>query len=451
MAGKLKTTTKIIYGSGDSGFSFTSTILGAYFAIFLTDVVGLSPGIAAAAVFIGRSWDYVNDPLIGYLSDKTRSKYGRRRPYLLYGALPFAITFAMLWWTPPFAAQFLLAAYYAAAYFLFDTAATFVYMPYFALTPELASGYDERTTLTSYRMFFSIFAGLLAFVIPLAIIGSFRPENAGRVFAMGILFAVASAAPLLLVFLKTEERSEFQTQEKPALKESLKAVFKNRPFLFGLGIYLFTWVAMDIMQVTLLYYLKYNLLREFQSDLILATIFVSAIASLPLWTKLSKRYGKRIAYIGGVAFWGIVQCIIVTFQPQTPLAVILAICVLAGVGVGAAHVLPWSIIPDAIEWDEWKTGKRREGMYYSMVTLVKKIASSLAIPLALLLLETTGYIPNAETQSRGALLVIRLLTGPVPAILLIAGILCAVMYPLSRKQFLEISAVLEERRKGPRQ
>ena len=254
-----------------------------------------------------------------------------------------------------------------------------------------------------------------------------------------------------LVFLKTEERSEFQTQEKPALKESLKAVFKNRPFLFGLGIYLFTWVAMDIMQVTLLYYLKYNLLREFQSDLILATIFVSAIASLPLWTKLSKRYGKRIAYIGGVAFWGIVQCIIVTFQPQTPLAVILAICVLAGVGVGAAHVLPWSIIPDAIEWDEWKTGKRREGMYYSMVTLVKKIASSLAIPLALLLLETTGYIPNAETQSRGALLVIRLLTGPVPAILLIAGILCAVMYPLSRKQFLEISAVLEERRKGPRQ
>ena len=92
--------TKVLYGAGDLGFSLTSTILGVLFAIYLTDVVGLSPGLAAAAVFVGRSWDYVNDPLIGHLSDRTRSRWGRRRPFLLFGFLPYALTFAALWWRP---------------------------------------------------------------------------------------------------------------------------------------------------------------------------------------------------------------------------------------------------------------------------------------------------------------------------------------------------------------
>lgn len=443
---KLTAGRKLAYGSGDTGFSLTSTILGAYFAIFLTDVVGLAPGIAAAAVFIGRSWDYVNDPLIGYISDKTRSKYGRRRPFLLFGALPFGAAFALLWWKPPFASQIALAVYYAIAYLLYDTAATFAYMPYFALTPELTSDYDERTSLTSYRMFFSIAAGLLAFTVPLQIIGTFRPENSGRVFGMGLLFAALSAAPLLVVFFTTKERTEFMEQEKPAFKESLKSVFKNKPFLFGLGLYLCTWVAMDIMQVTLLYFLKYNLLREAQSDIILGTIFITAVISLPAWTFLSKRFGKRNAFIGGVVFWGIVQLVIVSLSPSTPFPILMTLCAFAGVGVGAAHVLPWAILPDAIEWDEYKTGKRHEGMFYSMVTLVKKITSSVAIPLALLLLGATDYVPNAAEQSRGALAVIRVLAGPIPAVLLIGGVVFAALYPLSRSQFKEIAKELELRR-----
>src|SRR5512138_2602068 len=163
MQNRLRWHTKLLYGSGDTGFSLTSTIIAAYFAIFLTDVVGIAPATVAIAIFIGRSWDYFNDPLIGYLSDRTRSRWGRRRPFLLFGALPFALFFAMMWYRPAIQGEVGLAIYYAAAYVLFESAATFVYMPYFALTPELTSNYDERTSLTSYRMFFSILGSLVAF------------------------------------------------------------------------------------------------------------------------------------------------------------------------------------------------------------------------------------------------------------------------------------------------
>ena len=138
------------------------------------------PGVAAIAIFIGRSWDYINDPLIGHISDRTRTRWGRRRPFLLFGALPFALAFILLWFRPPSRARSLLAIYYAVAYVLFDSAATFVYMPYFALTPELTSDYDERTGLTTYRMFFSILGSLIAFTVPLMIIGSFQPAERRR-------------------------------------------------------------------------------------------------------------------------------------------------------------------------------------------------------------------------------------------------------------------------------
>src|SRR5512139_3520909 len=200
---KLSRHTKWMYGSGDFGFALTNTILSVYFALFLTEVVGVMPAVAAAAIFIGSTWDYINDPIVGYLTDRTRTRWGRRRPYLLFSALPFALTFAMLWWIPPFENVAALTAYYALAFALFDTAASFAYMPFYALTPELTDDYDERTALTTTRMFFSIFASLVAFTIPLLIVGTFRPENAGRVLAMGAGFGVVAALPLWLVFART--------------------------------------------------------------------------------------------------------------------------------------------------------------------------------------------------------------------------------------------------------
>ncbi len=446
MSDRLSRRTKLVYGFGDTGFSLTSTILGAYFAIFLTDVVGIAPRIAAAAIFVGRSWDYINDPLIGHISDRTRTRWGRRRPFLLFGPLPFALAFALLWFRPPWGSELALAVYYAIAYVVFDAAATFVYMPYFALTPELTQDYDERTALTSYRMFFSIFGSLVAFTIPLMIVGSFTPENAPRVLTMGLIFGIVSALPLLLTFFGTRERPEFVAQAQPSLRQSLRAARQNRPFVFGLIIFLLTWVSVSVLESTLLYFVKYVVQREPQSDLIMAVIFITAIFALPFWEWASRHWSKRWAYIGGIAFWAVVQIVMITLTPATALPLLLFLCVLAGIGVGAAHVIPWSIIPDAIEWDELQTGERHEGMFYSLITLVQKIASSIAIPLVLLLLDVTGYVPNAAQQPVSALWGIRIVIGPIPAALLCGGILFAFLYPLSRERHAQIVQELEARR-----
>jgi GPH family glycoside/pentoside/hexuronide:cation symporter len=449
MTSKLSRRDKWLYGSGDLGFSLTNTILNVYFALFLTDVVGVKPSIAAMAFFIGSTWDYVNDPIVGYISDRTHSRWGRRRPFLLFGALPFALAFTLLWWKPPLESSVALAIYYSIAFAIYDTAATFVYMPYFALTPELTDDYDERTGLTSTRMFFSILGSLLAFTLPLWVVNGFHPEHAGRVLMMGALFGFVSALPLFLVFFGTRERPEFMNKEQTiGLKDSIKMTWQNKPFIFGLIMFLFNGVTMSIIQVILLYYVKYVVLRENQSDMIMATIFVVAIIALPLWEWISRRLNKRWAYISGIAFLAVVLLILSSLTPQTGMVFIMVLCVLAGIGVSAMHVMPWAIIPDAIEYGEWKTGERQEGMFYSLITLAQKVASSIAIPLALLILQASGYIANSTTQPASAIFGIRMVAGPIPAFTLSMGILFTLLFPLGRENYKEITDQLKERREA---
>jgi GPH family glycoside/pentoside/hexuronide:cation symporter len=237
-------------------------------------------------------------------------------------------------------------------------------------------------------------------------------------------------------------------QPQPSLRQSLRAARSNRPFIFSLLMFLMTWVAVDIVQASLLFFVKHVAQREPQSDLIMATIFVTAIFAVPVWLWASGHWGKRGAFIGGIAFWAVVQIVLITVTPATALAPILVLCVLAGVGVSAAHLVPWSIIPDSVEWDEWKTGERHEGMFYSLTSLAQKVASSIAVPLVLLLLEFTGYAPNAAQQPASAVLGIRIAMGPVPAVLLCVGIAIAFFYPLGRDQHRQIVRELEKRRAG---
>jgi GPH family glycoside/pentoside/hexuronide:cation symporter len=393
--------------------------------------------MAALAVFIGKSWDYINDPIMGYLADRTRTRWGRRRPYLIFGFIPFGLAFMMLWWRPPFESQWALVAYYAIAYFFYDGILTVVSMPYLALTPELTQDYDERTSLTSYRMFFSLFGGLVAFVVPLMIIGTMRPENTDRVFMMAAIFAAASAFPLLFTFFGTREKEVYSHREQPSLRESLRAVRKNRPFWFAVGIFLFTWTAIEIVQNILLFFLKYRMNLEAESDLVAGAVFITALLVLPFWVWVSQKTDKRKAYIAGMFFFMAVMTVMIFIDPSLGFPVVVSLAAFAGVGISAVHVLTWAMIPDAVEVDELETGARHEGMFYALVTLFRKVASSIAIPLTLLVLDMSGFVSNADVQPASAVWAIRILIGPVPSILLLGGILFARFYPLSREMHAE--------------
>jgi GPH family glycoside/pentoside/hexuronide:cation symporter len=182
----------------------------------------------------------------------------------------------------------------------------------------------------------------------------------------------------------------------------------------------------------------------------MGTIFISAIIALPIWNWISKKGNKRKAYIIGVSFWAVLMCILTVLTPQTPIWVLLLMCMLIGFGLSAAQVLPWAIIPDAIEWDEYQTGERHEGVFYSLITLMGKIANSVAVPLSLLLLEFTGYVSNAVDQPQSALTGLKIVIGPIPAALLFAGIIFAIFYPLSREEYTRIVTELNKRREEKR-
>jgi len=436
---------KLMYGVGDAGINLADTMVGLLFAIFLTDVVGLRPGLAALVIFIGRTFDYVNDPIIGYLSDRTRSRWGRRRPFILFGMLPFAMAYMLLWWIPPFTTQTGLAVYYGFAFVLYDTLATVLYMPYFALTPELTSDYDERTSLTTYRMVFSTIGAMVAFVVPLAIIGTMDAKSAGRVMAVGAGVAFLSILPMLAVFLGTREKAEYQEQKQPSIKEAATAAIKNQPFLYAAGIFLLGLTALDITQATLLYFLKYHMHLEDNYDLVFGILFVAALVSFPLWNWVASRWDKKRAVIVGMLFLSVSITVMGFMRTEWGLTVLLVFSALVGLGLGAVQVLTWAMIPDTVEWDELQTGQRHEGMFYSLVQTLRKIGSSLSLPFVLLMLEWTGYVANAPTQPRNTILGIQSLIGPIPAVFLLLGIVLASRYPLDRKRFAELRTELAKR------
>jgi GPH family glycoside/pentoside/hexuronide:cation symporter len=458
--------TKLVFGSGDWSISSFGTLRQIFYAIFLTDVVGLEARLASVVALVGVVWDAVNDPLVGMLSDRVRTRWGRRRPFLLFFCVPFGLGFALLWWAPPWESQIALALTVTLVFLLSDTFQTFIFIPLYALTPEISPDYDERTSLVTYRMFFNLLASLVTAVAGPAIVDATLARGATQqqgYMIVGALFGSAAIIPLLLIFLFVRERK--RTEEETArergtpMREILRMAWGNVPFRFATGIYMLNWITFDLVALVLPFFLAYwvargNLLEKALGlpleSAVFALLLVTSVVMLPLWLRLSQRWSKHIAYIVGMSFWAVVQLLIFSIQPGQ-VSYILVLAVLAGVSVSTAHVLPDAIFPDVIEWDELRTRSRREGIYYGVKNLVRKLAGALAIFLALQVLGWFGYQTPPEgatqfAQSPATLTAIRVLIGPLGAVLLLSAILIAGFYPLTRERHARVRALLARRR-----
>ena len=437
--------TKLIFGFGDWGNTTTSTIFGFFFAFFLTDVAGIDPIYAAPILLIGGIWDAINDPIIGVLADRVHTRWGRRRPLLLLGALPFSLSFIMLWWVPPWTSILAKVAYYAVAYLLFDTFFTLVAVPYTALTPELTEDYDERTRLNGFRMTVSMAGGLIAAVAVPTITRMFPNIRTGYL-TMAIIFGALACIPYFVLFATIRERFVAVDQAPMNLLTSFLHTFRNRAFRYTAGIYLTGWVTVALAGAMFQYYLTYVMGMADQLEIILGLVQGGALICIPIMVRLANRMGKTRAYQVGVGLWVVVMLTLAFLSPNAKTATyFLAISV--GLGVAAAHVVPWSIIPDVIDTDELETGRRREGTYYGFMVFLQKCGSAFMLAFMQWILHLSGYIANAA-QPPSALLAMRLLIGPLPALLLVTSMILAWRYPLSRESHTRLRASLAIRRSG---
>ena len=454
------------YGAGDLGPAITANIVVVFLLVFFTNVAGLDPGLAGSILLIGKIWDAINDPMVGALSDRTESKWGRRLPWMLWGAVPFGFFFFLQWVVPHFSDnpstnQWGLFWYYVVISIFSNAFYTVVNLPYTALTPELTQNYDERTSLNSFRFAFSISGSILSLIIALVLFGVFPNDPIKQYLLIGGVCAVLSVLPLYWCVFGIRERvleGEARRQANPpppqtmSYWEQLKVAFRNRPFLYVVGIYLCSWLAVQ-NTVAIIPYFVQNWMGLAEQDFtqVVIAVQVTGLIMLFVWTAVSKRVGKKAVYFMGMSVWVIAQIGLFLLQPgQVVWMYVLA--VMAGFGVSTAYLVPWSMIPDVIELDELNTGQRREGLFYGYMVLLQKVALAIGVFLVGQSLQVSGFLKTVAGQPKpiqpdSALWAIRLMIGPIPAVILLIGLVLAYFYPITREVHAEILLKLQERKR----
>ncbi|MEH2116464.1 MFS transporter [Nostoc sp.] len=460
---KLDLKTKLAYGAGDLGPAITANISVFYLLFFFTNVAGIPAGLAGSILMISKIWDGVNDPLVGFLSDKTKSRrWGRRLPWMFYGAIPFGIFFFLQWIIPQFSANhsdniWPLFWYYVIIGVISQSFYTVVNLPYTAMTPELTQDYDERTSLNSFRFTFSIGGSILSLIL-MGIVFSKIADPQQQVIVLAAICTVISIVGLYWCVFGVRDRimafesKRIQAEEPASLSfpEQLKIVFSNRPFLFVIGIYLFSWLGVQIT-ASIIPYFVVNCMDLKQSDVptILIAVQGTALLMLFVWGALSKKFGKKVVYFLGMSLWIIAAAGLFFLQPgQIVLMYVMA--VMAGFGVSTAYLIPWSMIPDVIELDELQTGQRREGIFYGFMVLLQKFGLAFGLFLVGNALQVAGFQASvagspSPIQPASALFAIRVAVGPIPTVCLILGLILTYFYPITREMHAEIMLKLKER------
>jgi GPH family glycoside/pentoside/hexuronide:cation symporter len=440
---RLSLKTKLGYGVCDLGGNLFFTVTAFLLMNFLTEQVGLAPGLAGLALMIGRVWDAFADPTVGMLSDRTRTRFGRRRPYMFVGGLLLFVGMTVIFTLPGIDGQAGKFIWATAAYCLVCTAFTIVNIPYSALTPDLTDDFNERTVLNGYRMSFAVVGSLCGAGAALPLVSLFDDKATGYT-VMGATFgAVMLVTSWITVFVVREPPPKTDASEHGVLSLYLVAL-KNRAFLFLLGSWVAHTVGITILAGTMLYYFQYIFHAEDKSSVALLALLVTAMVFIPMWVWLSKRFGKRPCSIAGMLVIVATLIPLYFFGPSLGLPLFMPLMVVAGVGMSTQYVFPYASIPDVVEYDYAETGVRKEGIYYGIWNLAVKVGQALAGALIGWILAIYGYskgVPASDDVIFG----IRLLFGPVPMLIYLLGALSLYFYPISQAAYAELMQRIKAR------
>lgn len=458
MSAHLSVKEKLGYGLGDLSGNIMFSAISFFLLYFFINVGGLNPKLAALVFIVARFWDAITDFWMGSISDRTNTRWGKKKVYMLFGAVPYGLMFIILWLVPfgDDATQTVRFLYYTFAYLLYNTTWTIVYIPYNALTANMTGDYDERTSLNAYRIVMANIGILLgAAVFALLADGTasvfyqiYGSEKTAYSLA-GAIFGVLALIIMLVCVSSVTERVDYQEQGRKNLLVTLKEFFSLREFRNIITYYLLSMIGFDIIMAIFIFFINDTLGFGGGSDsmLFVAIPLVTAIVSAALWVYLSEKYSKHKVYAAASVFMFVVLLACLIVPPQNYLALI-SVCIGAGIGMSAIQILPFASLPDVVEVDQHVYGSRREGAYYGINQFMYKLASGLAIAFVSFVLGVFGYqemAPPGFIQPESALTAIRVILGTVPGTIFLVGIIFAYRANLGRERYNKISAEIKSR------
>ena len=441
---KLNLKTRLGYGIGDIAICLYWSGVGLYLLYFYTDVVGISPSLAGLIYGLGMFWDAITDPFMGYMAERTRTKWGVYRPYLLFGNIPLALSFILLFWVPPLEGGALFF-FLLFANLIHRTCFTLVSVPFSSLTPRITSDSQERTNLTGFRMLGAQtgtnLMALLAFPIIFWVGG--EDESLGFV----VLACIAGLTALgihTITFLTVKEPENDQGIERVggSLSEAARAIGKNGPFWLVFSATLIVGITTIFFGNNLIYYTKYALnLHEYQGT-ILFTSGIVAFLSIPIWWIISNNIGKKLTWLISSSITLIALLVFYLYKIDT-LTELLFLVAFIGFGSGAGGILFWSMLPDTIEYGEVRTGVRSESSLYGFMTFAQKGSIAFAIIILGIVLDFIGFQAN-EIQSDTTISNMKAIMTLIPSIGIALSLVIIYFYPIDAKMHKELLRKLQE-------
>ena len=450
---------KIGYGLGDIYGGGAGIIISFYYLYFLTDIIHLRPALAGLVILISKGYDAITDPFEGLISDRTRTKLGRRRPYLLAGIPLVFISFFLLFYPVSLEQEYARLIFVICTYLFYSTIVSIVMLNYNALQSELTSDYNERTQLSSLRIFFSAFSSLICAVVPLEIVDMVADVRQGYIL-MGIIFGLFFALPFIATFFSTKERKEFQKEPgKFDLKSAFIEPFKVKTFVHTLFMYLFAFIAMDVVSSILIYFMTYYLGRGSEANFVAGALLIAQVVILPFYVWYSKKYSKRAGYMLAAGIWSGLMLTSFFLGPNNPGFVIYVFASLVGFGTGGVVVMIYAIFPDIPDVDELRSGERREGIFSAMIGFMRKLSSAITLFLVSQIIDWTGYIAPVEeivngvvtmveqAQPQSFIIGLRAIFILIPILFLLAGLFFASKNKLTRDHYQTLQQLLEKKRR----
>lgn len=444
---KLSRRKKLGFGIADLGGNLFFTAMGFWTLNYLTDTVALSAAAAGFAIMIGKLWDAVTDPMMGYISDRTKTKMGRRRPYILFGSIPLGLCMWYFFTNPHIQNQTSLTLWAVLALCALNTAYTVVNIPYSSLTPELTQDYHEQTSLNSYRFGSAVIGTITGAAIVLPIVNAFPTKTQGFSRAGLIMGLIMTITALITFFSVKEPPINKDSVPKDGFFKTYSVVFSNKPYIILIITYAMNIIALNFLQGILVYYFKYVFNAEESTTLAMVMLLLVSMVFIPISVPLSKKIGKRLTYQIGLGTIAVGSLLISIFGQKFGINFVYAMMIVNGIGVGLAFVAPWAMVPDAIEWDAYKTGIRREGVYYGMWTFFSKCGQAISIAITGLILSSSGYVADA-IQSLTTINAIRLIVGPIPFVIFGIGVYVISRYPITEAFYKDMKQANEARKEN---